>query len=217
MCVLFLTASGQTLSAPIATVLTLKANLHKDPSIASEIIAELDKDELLVVLRRTGNWYYVAAVSDAERGWINRSVISLGTTTDKSAVSLYRVLRTIRPPQPLPVSPQPVETPKWKVFTTGLYSLFYYNPKTVSRASSAFVRVWVKESVKSEYISSRYYAEAVYLYEFDCIRRKERVLGWQRYDKNGGNLNGSSREGPWTYIFPDTITEQLANTICRTR
>ena len=92
---------------------------------------------------------------------------------------------------------------------------YYYDPSTIKRNGN-LVRVWeisdLKERSKSGVLSARM------LPEHDCKEDRRRQLYFSTHSgpmSQGETLYSDTTTGPWRYIPPDTVAEDLLKILCK--
>lgn len=84
-------SSNNDVGVDIAVLIVQKANLREQPDISSEVVREVGKNNLLVLLDRNPNgvWYKVLDVQSSDEGWIHGNNIEIQyTTKPKKSLSL---------------------------------------------------------------------------------------------------------------------------------
>src|ERR1700686_1760271 len=80
----------------VAVVIATKANLREGPGTSSRVIKELNRGEMLALVKRTpvGPWYDVIDVRSSTEGWINGNTIRIKYTERKKAGPVFEERQT---------------------------------------------------------------------------------------------------------------------------
>jgi len=68
------------------TITATTGRIRKEPSLKSQVLSALKKDEKVSVLERKGEWYRVQSAAD-KSGWAHRSIFESAKTTPESRVT----------------------------------------------------------------------------------------------------------------------------------
>jgi hypothetical protein len=97
---------------------------------------------------------------------------------------------------------------RWRVVSSSADTEYAIDTQTLDFSQGNVVSLWLKASeVKSQAYQQQNY-------QIDCGGRRLRTLAVLRYDA-GGELIGSSGEGAWQRIAPETIGELLHSGMCK--
>lgn len=100
----------------------------------------------------------------------------------------------------------------WEYCIESNDSIWYYDKKNITRPTKNIVRVWVQVVYKEESIHSKN------LFEVDCIEKKNRILSFTLYDKDGGVKNSYTPQADklgWKFIVPGSVLEGVYETVCK--
>jgi len=113
----------------------------------------------------------------------------------------------------------------WKLLGTTEESEFFYDTASIVRPSGNIIRVWVKhiynekgvntwvKKLGEQFENLDYCLELV---EFDCPKRKMRLLSAQYYSKDGNIIQSLEFDKPsWWFVRPEKIDGSLYKGVCK--
>jgi len=113
----------------------------------------------------------------------------------------------------------------WKLLGTTEESEFFYDTASIVRPSGNIIRVWVThiynekgvntwvKKLGEQFENLDYCLELV---EFDCPKRKMRLLSAQYYSKDGNIIQSLEFDKPsWWFVRPEKIDGSLYKGVCK--
>ena len=116
----------------------------------------------------------------------------------------------------------------WKAYgASEIMGVYYYDASSITHPSKNIVRVWDKivfsergviDAAKK--LGERYKntSFAISLTEFECIKKKTRILKCVFYSKDERIILPSSEQPSkteWDFIIPGTMADTLHNAVCK--
>jgi hypothetical protein len=145
----------------------------------------------------------------------NTKPVQTEQTKDEADIDAF--IESLRVPKP--------ETLEWVEAASTEDYQYLFNTRRILRTGADILRVWIKRvpltdkgwqsSIRSD---ARYknYAHTLVLEEFDCLKKRERVLFFSTYDTSGKVIDSADLEdeAKWQSAPPGTVLEEQIDTAC---
>lgn len=107
----------------------------------------------------------------------------------------------------------------WKLYVSHEYFLVYYDEQSITHPSKNIVRVWTRwdYTEKGEMMFKKKYENLNYkrqLEGVDCVGKRDRILSFTSYDKEGRVINSASGGIEWDDIVPESVADALYKKVC---